>query len=96
LIHYWPGLDVIHAADFVIGSGGYNTVSECSALNIPFLSLPHGRIYDRQDRRVQQAGFAKFSGLESVKSLLQQASIRSGESVYENGARKACQLILSA
>jgi hypothetical protein len=53
-LHY-PALEVLLAADLVVGSGGYNTVYECCALGIPLVAKPWPRLYDRQAHRLQQA-----------------------------------------
>jgi hypothetical protein len=52
-IAHYPGIELFAAADVVIGSGGYNTVHECAALNIPLISFTFPRLYDRQWRRAQ-------------------------------------------
>lgn len=53
-ISYYPALECLNIADVVIGSGGYNTVSECLAVKVPLVVLPHQRIYDRQLIRTQE------------------------------------------
>ena len=57
---HYPAIECLWLADVVIGGGGYNTVFECSALNIPLVALPHRRLYDCQYTRIitqQQQGY---------------------------------------
>lgn len=47
-----PAINCLWLADVVIGSGGYNTVFECNALNIPLVALAQKRLYDCQQTRI--------------------------------------------
>ena len=49
---HYPALECLWLADVVIGSGGYNTVSECSQLNLPLIAIPRPRLYDCQAKRI--------------------------------------------
>ncbi len=49
---HYPAIECLWLADVVIGGGGYNTVFECNALNIPLVALPHKRLYDCQYTRI--------------------------------------------
>jgi len=51
---YYPAIDLLPIADLVIGGGGYNTISEVIALNIPLIVLPQPRLYDRQLMRIKR------------------------------------------
>ena len=44
-------MEVMQLADIIIGGAGYNTVYECAALNIPLITFPLRRQYDRQAQR---------------------------------------------
>jgi len=54
-ISHYPAMDVLWLADAVIGSGGYNTVYECLALQVPLIAVPWKRLYDRQAQRLEKA-----------------------------------------
>ena len=49
---HYPAMECLWLADLAIGGGGYNTVFECSLLNIPLIALPHQRLYDCQKTRI--------------------------------------------
>ncbi|MEM7552790.1 MAG: glycosyltransferase [Cyanobacteria bacterium P01_A01_bin.84] len=50
-ISHHPGIECIAAADIVIGGGGYNTVYECAAVNVPLIAIAFERVYDLQNER---------------------------------------------
>jgi hypothetical protein len=52
-VSQYPGIECLPATDLVVGSGGYNTVNECLALQIPLVGIAYPRLYDRQTRRLQ-------------------------------------------
>jgi hypothetical protein len=45
-VAYYPAMDLLAQADLVISGGGYNTVHECLALNVPLVAIPWPRLYD--------------------------------------------------
>ncbi|MEM7724910.1 MAG: glycosyltransferase [Cyanobacteria bacterium P01_A01_bin.45] len=50
-ISHHPGIECIASADIVIGGGGYNTIYECAALNVPLIAIAFERLYDLQYKR---------------------------------------------
>lgn len=95
-ISHWPGLDVLQFADVVIGSGGYNLVHECAALDVPLIAFALPRRYDRQARRIRYFGQIVSSleeAIAAVNSLTHlQASRKSAEARsidYSNGVTDA-------
>lgn len=103
-VSHWPGIECLRAADIVVGSGGYNTVSECRALGIPLVAFAFKRLYDRQFRRLSVASYGieivadknltnyVATTIAAVRSLLRQKP-RSTIPHYENGAVTAWQII---
>jgi hypothetical protein len=67
LIDYFPAMQLYSAVDVVIGSGGYNTVGECLAMNLPLLGVPFLRLYDRQALRLQRY---KHRGIHLIENPL--------------------------
>ncbi|MDV2998397.1 MAG: hypothetical protein N5P05_000003 [Chroococcopsis gigantea SAG 12.99] len=51
-VSHYPAIEGLAAADLVIGGGGYNTVYECQALQVPLVAIPFPRLYDRQASRI--------------------------------------------
>lgn len=49
---HFPALECLVAADLVLGSGGYNTVTESQALKLPLVARPFPRMYDNQAARL--------------------------------------------
>lgn len=101
----WPGLPWIAQATVVVGSGGYNTVYECAALEKPLVAFAWPRLYDRQARRLDRYGVqvnTVTEAMEQVKTVLQlsQKDFQIPDSVpsnsialYSNGATEALQQI---
>jgi predicted glycosyltransferase len=54
-VRHWPAIDLFGRASVVIGGAGYNTVEECLAMQVPLISHPWPRMYDRQDLRARRA-----------------------------------------
>ncbi len=54
-VTHYPGIECLPAVDLVVGSGGYNTVNECLALQMPLVAVAYPRVYDRQIRRLKAA-----------------------------------------
>jgi hypothetical protein len=54
-VQYWPAMDLFGCAAVVVGGAGYNTVEECLAWNVPLVTRPWPRKYDRQELRAQWA-----------------------------------------
>ncbi len=68
-LYHWPGMDILQLADGVVGSGGYNLVHECAALNIPLVAFALPRRYDRQARRIRQYGHCVKSREAAIAAL---------------------------
>ena len=100
---HYPAIECLWLADVVIGSGGYNTVFECSLLNIPLIALPHKRLYDCQKSRIitqQQQGdrFFLAKNPPEVIKLVQQLLPKTKSSLFPpplffNGVFTATQQI---
>jgi predicted glycosyltransferase len=54
-IDHWPAVDLIASAGAVVGGAGYNTIQECLAYQVPFVTRPWPRQYDRQWLRARRA-----------------------------------------
>lgn len=100
LMNYWPGIDCIHAADLVIGSGGYNTINECMALRTPLIALAQKRLYDRQLDRIKSSDAMLASSQSDVIKMLEhwlgsdtKQKDRPETVQFENGALTAFQQI---
>lgn len=102
-VSHFPAIECLPAVDIVAGAGGYNTVSECLALQIPLAGLAHHRMYDRQNRRLQAANmpFHQVTGdlqtdvnqaIAIVRSLIP-SSKRHHHPQYTNGAIAAVAYI---
>ncbi|MGF1525000.1 MAG: hypothetical protein ACFBSF_21955 [Leptolyngbyaceae cyanobacterium] len=63
LVDHYPAIECLMAAHFVVGSGGYNTVSECRALSVPLIARPFSRLYDRQLMRLT---YTRLQGAEII------------------------------
>jgi len=97
---YYPAMEVLSVADVVVGGGGYNTVHECGALNVPLVAVPWKRLYDRQAlrlKRKQQEGqaIAIVRSVEETIAAVQHwlasspQPSRSFPPTFENGAGTA-------
>ena len=91
---YYPALDFLWLADIVIGSGGYNTVSECHQLKIPLIALAHPRLYDCQKTRILAHDYWLATGEKVAVQLTQQQLLSTQASSatrpkYKNGVMKA-------
>ncbi|NJM98301.1 MAG: UDP-N-acetylglucosamine--LPS N-acetylglucosamine transferase [Phormidesmis sp. RL_2_1] len=88
-ICHWPGLEVLQWADVVVGSGGYNLVHECMALQVPLVAFAQRRKYDRQARRIrqfQQYGYLVEQVPEAIEAI---ASLLSAGIAASKGTAKA-------
>lgn len=97
-ITHWPGIEVLQLADVVIGSGGYNLVHECQALDIPLIGFALPRKYDRQARRIQIHGGYQAKRVEDAISHLMsllptEPSKHQKQRSYPNGADAAVRYI---
>lgn len=101
-LSHWPGMDVLQFAQVVIGSGGYNLVHECAALEVPLLAFALPRRYDRQTKRIRQHARLVATideAIASVGALLNQVNRESAREVsgrtpgYENGVDSAIAAI---
>jgi predicted glycosyltransferase len=54
-VRYWPAMDLLSSAAVVVGGGGYNTVQECIACDVPLIARAWPRMYDRQGLRLARA-----------------------------------------
>ena len=99
-IRYWPGMDLLHLADVVIGGGGYNTVYECVALGLPLVAFSFPRRYDRQARRIQRYGYlvkTVEAAIATTQKLLAQphppVQTQRDGLTYKNGVCQAIQIL---
>ncbi len=103
---HYPAIECLWLADVIIGSGGYNTVFECNALNIPLVALPHKRLYDCQYTRIltQQKKnkpiFLARNTIEVIKITQQLLSLTKFKSLkisnFCNGVNMAREKILTS
>lgn len=99
---YWPGMPLIAQAQVVVGSGGYNTVAECEALQVPLVALALPRLYDRQARRLERYGErieSAAAAIAHVKTHFQRATsipFNPIPQTYINGAEQSFALIQNA
>lgn len=88
----WPAMNVLAAADVVVGSAGYNLVWECRALGVPLLCQVQHRLYDEQDKRIVAEQL--WSNEEDLMEKLAYVSPRPQTLVaFDNGAHAASLLI---
>lgn len=97
-IQYWPAIDCLRAATVVVGGGGYNTVMECQALQIPLLAFSWPRLYDRQQIRIQQSQGVTWvktlqEVVEGVTYWIQNPPTPKPSFVYPDGAEQAFKVI---
>ncbi len=100
-INHWPGIEVLAACDIAIGGAGYNTMSECRALNVPLIAIPQARTYDTQSMRALQCQFvaedfnAVMDALNSskLKTALKETNSTVDIQSYENGAATAVRFL---
>ena len=91
-ISYWPAMDLYPAAGVVIGGGGYNTIHECLACQVPLIARPWPRKYDRQPLRagrasvitVQEPREAAIAALSQISNARRQPPME-----FTNGAEEA-------
>ncbi len=99
-VRHYPGIELLSAVDIAIGSGGYHMVNECSALNVPLISIPFEREFDNQEDRI----LATFNNLiwlayphlpEGVTAGIEAFRYEERDRLpnYENGAIAAVDLI---
>ena len=88
----WPAMNVLAAADVVVGSAGYNLVWECRALKEPLLCQVRSRLYDEQEKRV--GAEQRWFNEEELWGRLAEVSPRTPQSVvFDNGAHAASRFI---
>ena len=98
---YWPAIDLLPAADVVVGGGGYNTVYECLACDVPLIARSWPRKYDRQRLRAERvSSHGNVAIVESHDEAVAETMrrIESGfplrnSQQFRNGAEAAAQLI---
>lgn len=95
-LRYWPAMDLLPAADVVVGGAGYNTVNECAACGAPLVARAWPRLYDRQRRRA--AAHANVTLVETPEEAAAAARCllekpRPHALAYVNGAVEAVALI---
>ena len=100
-IMHWPASDLYASAGVIIGGGGYNTIHECLAYNIPLIARPWPRKYDRQWLRAKRA--ARRGSVTIVKQPREAALAAMRELTagpphhpsfpFRNGAKEAAALI---
>lgn len=74
LANYFPAMALYSTIDLVIGGGGYNTVGECLAMNLPLLGIPFSRRYDRQVLRLKRYENRGIYLIENISQVLPQIS----------------------
>ena len=103
-IDHWPAVDLYPTAGVVIGGAGYNTIHECTAYDVPLVTHPWPRKYDRQWLRARRAairgpvtivGDPRQAAEAAIHQLDHQSSRRSGAG-FRNGASQAVALIEKA
>ena len=96
-ITLWPFMDVLRGVSLVVGSGGYNTVHETSAVGVKLVGLPRRRMYDSQSQRLPSCDTAMtYQEIENAVELhlASHASEQTGPPPqYENGVHKAVEVI---
>lgn len=99
-ITLWPFMDVLRGVTLVIGSGGYNTVHETSAVGVKLVGLPRRRMYDSQSHRLPPSDTAmNYEEIEHAVELhLASHALQHTEfpPQYENGAHEAVEVIEAA
>ncbi len=100
VLSYFPGIDLVNAADLVISSAGYNISNECKALLTPLAALPQNRLYDRQALRIDpDSGIYEFTAYDELTRLLKkllytaQPEEYRSEPSFKNGALEAFEFI---
>ncbi len=97
-ISHWPGIECIVAADIVVGSAGYNTINECSFLDVPLIATPFDRLYDCQHLRAHRATWQASEVsqvLDYLSTFLTNFSPVQSHPSYSNGASDAYLQILA-
>lgn len=96
-VRHWPAMDLIAQARVAIGGGGYNTVYECAALNVPLVARPWPRKYDRQWLRARRAAARAKTVEEAAAAALAllDRDLPPPRFEFANGAREAAGLLLS-
>lgn len=96
-VQVWPLLKALPGVDLLVGSGGYNTVYEARACDVPLLAIPQARLYDRQKSRLSAAEFMADEAtlLQDIKNQLDAMRGRAPVAAlsFQNGASAACELI---
>jgi hypothetical protein len=95
----FPAMPWLMAADVVVGAGGYNTVNECRALDVPLAAIPLDRVFDLQADRLAAHQSERLvmartinSMCEAIEPLLAQPPAQFPPT-YVNGAEQAFALI---
>lgn len=94
VVSVWPLLPLLSGVDLVIGAGGYNTVAETTALQIPLLGFARERRYDRQSQRLHDtlSGRPLRDLVDQIHRTLAQRTHRQ-EVTFENGVHLAAARI---
>jgi hypothetical protein len=95
---HYPAMDCLPAATVAIGSGGYNTIYECLALDVPLLAIPWRRLYDRQSVRIERLqARAKIVPVFQMNDILEILGSLPARTLvipnYTNGVEQAVRLI---
>ncbi len=97
---HYPAMELLAAADVVVGGGGYNTVAECTALGLPLVARVFPRLYDRQQHRLNSLpGTQRViidsieAALGAVQTLLSRSRQKATKPNFKNGTVNAVQQI---
>lgn len=91
-ISYFPAMDLYPGADILIGGGGYNTVYEAAACDVPLICRPWPRLYDRQElRALGRAARIVTDPIQAAQAALDLATAVGRKRLisFQNGAEQA-------
>jgi len=95
-VRYWPAIELMPGASVVVGGGGYNTVYESIACEVPLVCRPWPRMYDRQELRARLAAAIVKEPKEAARAAvvhMRTGPVRAPQ--FINGAEEAVRLIRS-
>jgi len=94
--YHFPLIEVLPAADILIGPSGYNLYYESKALSITSLYLPQKMMYDDQSKRAGDEGISDPDALlKRLSALIDKArSTKKQQIDYTNEASRTASLII--